>query len=112
MGGLGDHRLATNYNSARSSDYRPRPTARPTRIRRVHPPQDRPSHPPAPGAVTSRCVTLPSKNQAWLDLTAEEALEPELPICDPHHHLWDKRPSRVSERYLLDELLEDTNSGH
>ena len=57
-------------------------------------------------------MTVPSKNQAWLALTAEEPLEPELPICDPHHHLWDNRPLRVSERYLLDELLEDTNSGH
>ncbi|HLH73028.1 MAG TPA: amidohydrolase family protein, partial [Chloroflexota bacterium] len=40
----------------------------------------------------------------------EEILEPELPIIDPHHHLWD-RPSRGS-RYLLDELLADLNTGH
>jgi predicted TIM-barrel fold metal-dependent hydrolase len=38
----------------------------------------------------------------------EEILEPERPICDPHHHLWD-HPGR---RYLLDELLADTDSGH
>ena len=38
----------------------------------------------------------------------EEVLEPGLPICDPHHHLWDY-PGR---RYLLDELLADTGSGH
>jgi L-fuconolactonase len=38
----------------------------------------------------------------------EEILEPGLPICDPHHHLWD-HPGR---RYLLDELLADTGSGH
>jgi hypothetical protein len=38
----------------------------------------------------------------------EEILEPALPICDPHHHLWD-HPGR---RYLLDELLADTGSGH
>jgi len=38
----------------------------------------------------------------------EEVLEPALPICDPHHHLWD-HPGR---RYLLDELLADTGSGH
>jgi predicted TIM-barrel fold metal-dependent hydrolase len=38
----------------------------------------------------------------------EEVLEPALPICDPHHHLWD-HPGR---RYLLDELLGDTGSGH
>ena len=47
-------------------------------------------------------------NLEWLELTKEEVLEPELPICDPHHHLWDNPQSR----YLLDELLEDTNSGH
>jgi predicted TIM-barrel fold metal-dependent hydrolase len=57
-------------------------------------------------------VTVPSTNQDWLSLTAEEALEPALPICDPHHHLWDLRPDRLAPRYLLDELLEDTNSGH
>src|SRR5438552_2935759 len=38
----------------------------------------------------------------------EDVLEPGLPICDPHHHLWD-HPGR---RYLLDELLADTGSGH
>ncbi|WP_304190712.1 amidohydrolase [Phenylobacterium aquaticum] len=38
----------------------------------------------------------------------EEILEPDLPICDPHHHLWDFPTSR----YLLDELLADMTSGH
>jgi L-fuconolactonase len=57
-------------------------------------------------------MTVPSKNQAWLALTVEEPLEPNLPICDPHHHLWDMRTARVSERYLLDEVLEDVTSGH
>ena len=44
----------------------------------------------------------------WLTQVEEEILEPELPICDPHHHLWDHPESR----YLLDELLADTGSGH
>jgi L-fuconolactonase len=57
-------------------------------------------------------MTARSKNHDWLALTAEEALEPELPICDPHHHLWDQRPARVSERYLLDEILDDIGGGH
>src|ERR1700687_5592057 len=57
-------------------------------------------------------MTIRSKNHGWLELTVEAALEPGLPICDPHHHLWDMRPARVSERYLLDEILEDTGSGH
>jgi L-fuconolactonase len=57
-------------------------------------------------------MTVPSNNHAWLDLTVEEPLDPRLPICDPHHHLWDKRPGRVAERYLLDELLDDLGRGH
>lgn len=45
---------------------------------------------------------------AWLDQVREEIIEPALPICDPHHHLWDFPGSR----YLLDQLLVDTGSGH
>ena len=56
-------------------------------------------------------MTVPSTNQDWLALTVEAALDPDLPICDPHHHLWDKRAARVSERYLLDEILEDIGGG-
>jgi len=45
----------------------------------------------------------------WLAKQApEEIIEPDLPIVDPHHHLWD----RAKHRYLLDELLADTGSGH
>ncbi len=51
-------------------------------------------------------------NDEWLALTAEEALEPDLAICDPHHHLWDLRPDNLTPRYLLDEILEDLNGGH
>src|SRR3954463_2572881 len=59
-------------------------------------------------------ITMPSepKNQAWLDLTPEAALEPALPIIDPHHHLWDGNQPRLQRRYLLDEILADTNGGH
>jgi L-fuconolactonase len=49
----------------------------------------------------------------WLALTPEPTLEPELPICDPHHHLWDFRPEPVAyQRYLLPELAADLHSGH
>lgn len=51
-------------------------------------------------------------NADWLALTEEEALEPDLPICDPHHHLWEFREDQVEPRYLLDDVLADTNSGH
>jgi L-fuconolactonase len=44
----------------------------------------------------------------WLNLRTEPILEPRLPIVDPHHHLWDG--SR--QRYLLDELRADAESGH
>ena len=44
---------------------------------------------------------------AWLETLHEEALEPALPIVDPHHHLWDREGG-----YLLDELLADLGSGH
>jgi L-fuconolactonase len=44
----------------------------------------------------------------WLRLTTEAALDPDLSICDPHHHLWD----HPNDRYLLDELLQDIRSGH
>lgn len=53
-----------------------------------------------------------STNHEWLAMTVEEPLEPDLPICDPHHHLWDKQSGRVSPRYLLDEILADVGGGH
>jgi L-fuconolactonase len=45
--------------------------------------------------------------EAWLALTVEAAIEP-LPICDPHHHLWDYPGSR----YLIDEFVADIGGGH
>lgn len=44
----------------------------------------------------------------WLAQVTEEIIDPAQPICDPHHHLWDHPGSR----YMLDELLADTNTGH
>lgn len=38
----------------------------------------------------------------------ETAIEPDLPICDAHHHLWERPP----RDYLLNDLLEDLRSGH
>ena len=55
---------------------------------------------------------MPFGGLDWLALTQEPILEPELPICDPHHHFWDKRTARLPyTRYLLHELLADI-SGH
>ncbi len=59
---------------------------------------------------------------------SETILDPDLPIIDPHHHLWHRPPAlqrqlpplehgfmdilRTIPRYLLDEFLVDLNSGH
>jgi L-fuconolactonase len=59
---------------------------------------------PAPPAGSSNYPIRPE----WLSQWQEEILEPDRPIVDPHHHLWD----RPGWRYLLDELLADLNSGH
>lgn len=53
-----------------------------------------------------------STNHDWLELRTEQALEPELPICDPHHHLWELRDGAVQPRYTLDEILDDVSGGH
>ena len=56
---------------------------------------------------------MPFGGNDWLALTQEPALEPDFPICDPHHHFWDLRPQRIPhQRYLLQELLDDIGSGH
>jgi L-fuconolactonase len=48
--------------------------------------------------------------KAWLARRpTEAALEPDLPIIDPHHHFW-QMPHRG--RYLLPELLDDIGGGH
>jgi len=46
--------------------------------------------------------------EAWLARTHEEAIEPALRLCDPHHHLWDL----PGGRYLAEELLADVGQGH
>ena len=41
--------------------------------------------------------------QPWIERTREEPLEPDLPIIDPHHHLW----IRPGNTYRLEDLLAD-----
>ena len=50
----------------------------------------------------------PTPRLDWLARHKEPILEPGLPIIDPHHHLW----QRPGWRYLLEDLLADTGSGH
>ena len=38
----------------------------------------------------------------------EPILDPDLPICDAHHHLW----NRPEQRYMLGEFFNDATSGH
>ena len=63
-----------------------------------------------------------------MNMTTEETiLEPDLPIIDPHHHLWDLRPVlgafpeplhpfletvAGAAHYTFDQLQVDTQSGH
>jgi predicted TIM-barrel fold metal-dependent hydrolase len=58
-------------------------------------------------STTAPSPYLPVRDD-WLARRTEAILEPDLPIVDPHHHLWE-RPDWV---YMLDDLLADTNSGH
>ncbi len=51
---------------------------------------------------------MATEREAWLTLTVEDPIGPDLPICDTHHHLWD----HPNDRYLLEELLQDTGGGH
>jgi predicted TIM-barrel fold metal-dependent hydrolase len=48
-------------------------------------------------------------DDSWLASQPEAALEPELPIIDPHHHLWEREGM---SRYMLDDLHADTGAGH
>ena len=41
-------------------------------------------------------------------IEVESPLEPELPICDAHHHLWQRPP----HGYMLGDLLQDLRAGH
>ncbi len=58
-----------------------------------------------PAAPASRHLPI---RKDWLAATQEQALEPDRPIIDPHHHLWD----RPGNRYLFHDLMEDLTSGH
>src|SRR5258708_14189928 len=63
----------------------------------------------AKGTTAERTRRAFVPDDAWLARQAREPiLEPDLPIVDPHHHLWD----HANHRYLLDELVADTGTGH
>ena len=51
-------------------------------------------------------------NEEWREKVIEEAIEPELPIIDPHHHLWNTGNTHVDKPYMAEELILDLDSGH
>ncbi len=55
---------------------------------------------------------MQSNNDNWLSINKEVALDRSLPICDPHHHLWEFRNEYIQSKYLINEYLSDINSGH
>jgi predicted TIM-barrel fold metal-dependent hydrolase len=44
----------------------------------------------------------------WLAQYTEDIIDPQRPIVDPHHHLWD----RGGLRYMIEEMSDDIASGH
>ena len=57
---------------------------------------------------TSQLGNVINPDAAWVAKVSEPALEPDLPIVDPHHHLW----QRAGNDYLFHDLLADTQTGH
>ena len=56
---------------------------------------------------------MPFGGNDWLALTQETTLEPDLPICDPHHHFYFRRLDRIPyHNYHIEDLYGDLNSGH
>jgi len=60
--------------------------------------------------------------EEWLRSTREDPIDPDRPICDPHHHLWDhpddipedrlRESHRHVRHYLLKEFIEDIRGCH
>lgn len=52
-------------------------------------------------------------SRQWRSFKAEEAIDPDLPIIDTHHHIWTDKPNAVFEPYKTADLLDDkTDCGH
>ena len=49
-----------------------------------------------------------AEREEWLNQTIEEPLDPSLPICDPHHHLW----YGSGNEYTVEDFLRDISGGH
>jgi len=62
----------------------------------------------ASNAPASKSGLYADPREDWLAQRKEEVLDPQRPIVDPHHHLWD----RGGQRYLIEEIAADIASGH
>ena len=59
-------------------------------------------------AAPSKSGLYADPREDWLALRQEEIIDPQRPIVDPHHHLWD----RGGQRYMIEEMTDDIASGH
>lgn len=59
-------------------------------------------------AAASKTGLYADPREDWLALHKEAIIDPQRPIVDPHHHLWD----RGGLRYLIEEMTDDIASGH
>jgi len=59
-------------------------------------------------AAASKSGLYADPREDWLAQYTEEVIDPQRPIVDPHHHLWD----RGGQRYMIEEMAADIASGH
>lgn len=50
----------------------------------------------------------PPPDEAWLSQHREDPIDPEIPLIDPHHHVWEE----AGHPYLMEDLYADVRSGH
>jgi predicted TIM-barrel fold metal-dependent hydrolase len=62
----------------------------------------------ASNAPASKSGLYADPREDWLAQYTEEVIDPQRPIVDPHHHLWD----RGGQRYMIEEIAADIASGH
>jgi predicted TIM-barrel fold metal-dependent hydrolase len=58
--------------------------------------------------AAARSLLFGEPREDWLALRQEDVIDPERPIVDAHHHLWD----RGGQRYMIEEITGDIASGH
>ena len=58
--------------------------------------------------AAARSLLFDEPREDWLALRQEDVIDPERPIVDAHHHLWD----RGGQRYMIEEITGDIASGH